>query len=217
MDLLCRPDPRPKLGPYQVRLPCSIGHKPPAFEDTAWGKYAGVLFSTASQSDSLHLVLQDMKYLKELSDSSAAFRQFLQNSSYKRSQQRSVLQAITKVSLARVPLGGLPGCHAQPAQHHGRESARAIHRQDGREVHRVLQDPEQGGEHHHHLCSGALSRREVCRSLLPLPIGSKSSAPSRSRTPTCSSRSSTRSTPQSSAASRCTRATSSWTAPSSPA
>ncbi|CAK64379.1 unnamed protein product (macronuclear) [Paramecium tetraurelia] len=72
------------------------GHKPPTFEDTVQGKYAGVLFSIASQREALHLVLQDMKYLKELADKSPVFAGFLLNSAYKRNQQRNVIQALTK-------------------------------------------------------------------------------------------------------------------------
>ena len=42
------------------------GHKPPSYEDTVQGKYAGVLFSIASQTESLYAVLEDMKYFKDL-------------------------------------------------------------------------------------------------------------------------------------------------------
>ncbi|KAM3137461.1 hypothetical protein pb186bvf_010434 [Paramecium bursaria] len=75
------------------------GHKPPAYEETVQGKYAGVLFSVASQKESLHTVLADMKYLKELYETSPEFQQFLLNTSYKRHQQREVFKAITKVNL----------------------------------------------------------------------------------------------------------------------
>lgn len=38
------------------------GNSPPSFEDSVQGKYAGVLFSSASLKESLHLVLEDMQY-----------------------------------------------------------------------------------------------------------------------------------------------------------
>lgn len=36
------------------------GHKPPVYEDSVHGKYAGVLFTSASKSESLFNVLKDM-------------------------------------------------------------------------------------------------------------------------------------------------------------
>jgi hypothetical protein len=38
-------------------------HKPPSAEDTIEGRYAGVLFTTASQQEALFSVYEDMVYL----------------------------------------------------------------------------------------------------------------------------------------------------------
>jgi len=54
-------------------------HKPPMSEDTIEGRYAGVLFSTASQKEALYDVYEDMMYLSELYHHSESFRQFTEN------------------------------------------------------------------------------------------------------------------------------------------
>jgi len=56
------------------------GHKAPAAEDTIEGRYAGVLFSSASQQESLYDVYEDMIYLSELYKASEPFRMYTQNS-----------------------------------------------------------------------------------------------------------------------------------------
>jgi F-type H+-transporting ATPase subunit O len=56
-------------------------------EDSVYGKYAGVLFSVASQSEALNTVLEDMQFFRELNKESEAFRNFLGNTSFKRSEQ----------------------------------------------------------------------------------------------------------------------------------
>ena len=51
-------------------------NKPPIQEDTIEGRYAGVLFSTASEQDSLFQIYEDISYLKGLYDNSEAFYLF---------------------------------------------------------------------------------------------------------------------------------------------
>ena len=48
-------------------------HKPPVVEDTIEGRYAGVLFTTASQQEALYPIYEDLIYLKGLYDNSEAF------------------------------------------------------------------------------------------------------------------------------------------------
>lgn len=54
-------------------------HKPPSQEDTIEGRYASVLFTTASQQESLFTIYGDITYIKGLYDNSEMFRQFTQN------------------------------------------------------------------------------------------------------------------------------------------
>ena len=54
-------------------------HKPPSKEDTIEGRYASVLFSTASQQECLYTIYEDMAYIKSLYDNSESFRLFTQN------------------------------------------------------------------------------------------------------------------------------------------
>ena len=63
------------------------GNKPPAFEDSVPGKYAGVLFGVASEQESLNHVLNDMKFFKDLYSKSEEFRNFLGNTAFKRKEQ----------------------------------------------------------------------------------------------------------------------------------
>eukprot|EP01016_Furgasonia_blochmanni_P018470 TRINITY_DN2096_c0_g1_i2.p1 TRINITY_DN2096_c0_g1~~TRINITY_DN2096_c0_g1_i2.p1 ORF type:complete len:138 (-),score=55.52 TRINITY_DN2096_c0_g1_i2:701-1114(-) len=72
------------------------GHKPPMLEESVQGRYAGVLFQCASHQEVLHTVLEDVRYLKDLSNNSEAFRNFLNNTAFKRSEQLAVLETIFK-------------------------------------------------------------------------------------------------------------------------
>jgi ATP synthase F1 delta subunit len=54
-------------------------NKPPPGEDSLEGRYAGVLFSTASQKEALFDVYEDMMYLSELHKHSESFRLFTEN------------------------------------------------------------------------------------------------------------------------------------------
>ena len=60
------------------------GHRPPAYEESVHGKYAGVLFASASQENALHKVLKDMEYLQKICRESDEFRGFIANVSFKR-------------------------------------------------------------------------------------------------------------------------------------
>jgi len=42
------PNQKPRSNQFRVIIAMNLGHKPPQYEDTVWGKYAGVLFSIAS-------------------------------------------------------------------------------------------------------------------------------------------------------------------------
>jgi F0F1-type ATP synthase delta subunit len=54
-------------------------HKAPSYEDTIEGRYANVLFTTASGKGALYEVYEDMMYLSELYKHSEVFRQFTEN------------------------------------------------------------------------------------------------------------------------------------------
>ena len=54
-------------------------HKPPTQEDTIEGRYASVLFTTASQQEALFTIYEDISYLKEMYDNSESFRLFTMN------------------------------------------------------------------------------------------------------------------------------------------
>jgi len=53
--------------------------KPPSMEDTIEGRYAAVLFTTASQKQALFTVYEDMMYLAELYTHCEQFRLFTEN------------------------------------------------------------------------------------------------------------------------------------------
>lgn len=61
------------------RVQSTPDHKPPAQDDTIDGRYASVLFTTASQQEALFTIFEDMTYLKALYDNSESFRLFTQN------------------------------------------------------------------------------------------------------------------------------------------
>jgi len=75
-----------------------IGHKPPVIEDTPHGRYASVLFSTASQREGLSLVLEDVKNLKEIFDKSDVFKSFVYNTAFKRAAQVGILEELTNIA-----------------------------------------------------------------------------------------------------------------------
>ena len=54
-------------------------HKPPFAEDTIEGRYASVLFTSASQAESLFTIFEDMTYIQSLYNNSESFKLFTQN------------------------------------------------------------------------------------------------------------------------------------------
>lgn len=54
-------------------------NKPPISEDTIEGRYAGVLFTSASEQEALFAIYEDVLYLKGLYDNSEDFYLFTQN------------------------------------------------------------------------------------------------------------------------------------------
>ena len=71
------------------RVDSTPGNKPTRMEDTIEGRYAFVLFTTASQNEALFNVYEDMIYLRQIYKNSEEFRQFTENQGvgYKEVQQ----------------------------------------------------------------------------------------------------------------------------------
>jgi hypothetical protein len=69
--------------PYSLgdvkKIQSTPDHQPPSKEDTIPGRYATVLFTTASQQGALYDVFEDMKFLGELYKNSESFQLFTQN------------------------------------------------------------------------------------------------------------------------------------------
>lgn len=61
------------------KIDSTPGDTPPSSEDTIEGRYAGVLFTAASQGKKLYNVYEDMTYLSELYKHSETFRMFTEN------------------------------------------------------------------------------------------------------------------------------------------
>lgn len=90
------------LSPAFSWSPLFHGTQPPVNEESPAGKYAGVLFTVASQNEALDKILEDMHYLRELASSSVEFRDFLINTSLKRKEQREVFTATGLYSLNEI-------------------------------------------------------------------------------------------------------------------
>jgi len=75
-----------------------MGHKPPALEDTPHGRYASVLFTSASKQEGLTVVLEDVRNLKEIYNQSEVFRNFVYNTAFKRTEQLTILDEINKIA-----------------------------------------------------------------------------------------------------------------------
>ena len=82
------PPPKPRftsggsaftLGPDVQVVQSTPDHKPPTVDDSLQGRYASVLFTTASQQEALYTVYEDMAYLGEIYNNSDTFRLFTQN------------------------------------------------------------------------------------------------------------------------------------------
>lgn len=75
--------PKSLFAPFTVgdvkKVQSTDDHKPPMAEDTIEGRYAGVLFTAASQNKALFEVFEDMRYLSELYATSESFRLFTEN------------------------------------------------------------------------------------------------------------------------------------------
>jgi len=54
-------------------------HKPPTQEDTIEGRYAAVLFTSASQQEALYTIYEDIGYIKSLYENSETFSMFTRN------------------------------------------------------------------------------------------------------------------------------------------
>lgn len=61
------------------RVDSTPDHKPPTTEDSIEGRYAGVLFTSASQVDALFTVYEDIVYIEQLLKNSEPFRMFTTN------------------------------------------------------------------------------------------------------------------------------------------
>jgi F-type H+-transporting ATPase subunit O len=61
------------------RVNSTPDNKPPSAEDTIEGRYAGVLFTSASQSEALFTVYEDITYISQMFDNCESFRLFTQN------------------------------------------------------------------------------------------------------------------------------------------
>lgn len=66
------------LGDIKV-IQSTPDNKPPSAEDTIEGRYAGVLFTSASQSEALFTIYEDITYIHELFKNCESFRLFTQN------------------------------------------------------------------------------------------------------------------------------------------
>lgn len=72
-------------------------HKPPIQEDTIEGRYASVLFSTASQQECLYDIYEDITYIKGLYSASDSFKQFTQNAGVGGSQMRQFNDSLKSI------------------------------------------------------------------------------------------------------------------------
>ena len=73
-------------------------NKAPSYEDTIEGRYANVLFTTASQKSALYDVYEDMMYLSELYTHSEIFRQFTENGGVGAKEIRELNTALLSVA-----------------------------------------------------------------------------------------------------------------------
>ena len=75
--------PKELFKPFTVgdvnKVQTTPDHKPPTQDDTMDGRYASVLFTTASQQEALYTIYEDFVYLRQLYDGSESFRLFTQN------------------------------------------------------------------------------------------------------------------------------------------
>eukprot|EP00345_Euplotes_harpa_P006919 CAMPEP_0168329740 /NCGR_PEP_ID=MMETSP0213-20121227/7292_1 /TAXON_ID=151035 /ORGANISM="Euplotes harpa, Strain FSP1.4" /LENGTH=200 /DNA_ID=CAMNT_0008333131 /DNA_START=1 /DNA_END=603 /DNA_ORIENTATION=+ len=72
-------------------------HAPPSKDDSMTGRYASVMFSTASRSASLHKIFEDMKALSDLYQASEALRAMTENSGLSQEETQEFIKVITSV------------------------------------------------------------------------------------------------------------------------
>jgi len=80
------------------RIDSTPDHLPPSKEDTIEGRYAGVLFTTASQKSALYDVYEDMQYLSELYANSESFRMFTENGGVGHKEIRQLNKALLETA-----------------------------------------------------------------------------------------------------------------------
>jgi hypothetical protein len=72
-------------------------HKPPTNEDTIEGRYASVLFTSASQAGALFTIYEDIIYIQQLYQNSESFKLFTQNAGVGAKEIRLFNEALTNV------------------------------------------------------------------------------------------------------------------------
>jgi ATP synthase F1 delta subunit len=72
-------------------------HKPPTQEDTIEGRYASVLFTSASQAGALYTIYEDIAYIKMMYDNSESFKMFTQNAGVGTKEIRAFNEALQTV------------------------------------------------------------------------------------------------------------------------
>ena len=92
----------PKLNqPFSMgdvkKIQSTPDHKAPNPEDTIPGRYASVLFSTASHQGVLYEVYEDLKFLQEVYQNSESFRQFTQNSGATLTDVKQIIQSLNQM------------------------------------------------------------------------------------------------------------------------
>lgn len=80
------------------RVDSTPDNKAPSYEDTIEGRYANVLFTTASQKEALYDVYEDMMYLSELYTHSEMFRQFTENGGVGAAEIRKLNKALLETA-----------------------------------------------------------------------------------------------------------------------
>lgn len=73
-------------------------HKPPSFEDTIEGRYAGALFISASKAGKLFEVYEDFVYLSHLYDHCEHFQLFTENSGIGLTQIQQLNQVLSETA-----------------------------------------------------------------------------------------------------------------------
>lgn len=72
-------------------------HKSPINEDSIEGRYATVLFTTASQQECLYDIYEDMTYIKGLYSASESFKSFTQNAGVGKYEMRQFNESLQSV------------------------------------------------------------------------------------------------------------------------